>query len=71
MGTNPFEDVGLDVAEGPGLLGAVHLEAPAAVAVLRVQAEVLEHRPDVQQFGVGAPEEMGSDADKSAITRKR
>src|ERR1700734_98790 len=37
-----------------GLVGAVHLEAAAAIAELCVQAEVVEHRPDVQQFGVEA-----------------
>jgi len=36
----------------PGFVGAVHLEAPAAAAELLVQAEVVEHRPDVQQFRV-------------------
>jgi hypothetical protein len=36
--------------EAPGLVGTVHLEAPAAAAVLRVQAQVVEHGPDVQQL---------------------
>lgn len=38
--------------EAAGLVGAVHLEAPAAAAELLVQAEVVEHRPEVQQFGI-------------------
>ncbi len=40
--------------EAAGFVGAVHLELPAAVAELLVQAEVVEHRPDVQQFRVEA-----------------
>src|ERR1700751_3858979 len=42
------------VQEAAGLIGAVHLETPAAAAELLVQAEVVEHRPYVQQFGVEA-----------------
>jgi hypothetical protein len=42
------------VQEAAGLVGAVHLEAAAAVAELLVQAEVVEHRPEIEQFGIVA-----------------
>ncbi len=34
-------------------IGAVELEAQRGVSVVRRQADVVEHRPDVQQFEVG------------------
>jgi hypothetical protein len=44
----------MTVQEPAGLIGAVHLEAPAAAAELLVEPQVVEHRPDVDQFGVEA-----------------
>src|SRR5882757_694764 len=41
--------------EPAGFVGAVQLEAPAAATELLVQAEIMEHRPDVEEFGVEAP----------------
>ena len=40
--------------EAAGLVSAVDLEASAAVAELAVQAQVVEQRPDVEQFRVEA-----------------
>jgi precorrin-6B methylase 2 len=40
--------------EAAGLVSAIHLESPAAAAKLLVQAQVVEHRPDVHQFRVEA-----------------
>ena len=36
------------------LVGAVHLEPPTAPAELLVEAEIVEHRPDVEQFRIEA-----------------
>ena len=40
--------------EAARFAGTVHLEAPATAAELGVQAQVVEHRPDVQEFRVEA-----------------
>ena len=42
------------IEEPPGLVGAVHFEAPAVAAELLVQPEVVEHRADVEQLRVEA-----------------
>lgn len=40
--------------EAAGLVSAIHFKAAAAFAVFLVQAQVMEHRPDIQQLGVPA-----------------